>query len=222
MSSESKSEAGAPKKGIKSFGRKSAVIKGGRKKKEEEVELTEEEKAEKKAEARRKFVLNHCTNLKFLMQDNSVREKLCEGERCEHYPDLQRLIAKYTPRSLQIFIPQDFETGEIITSENFKESHAYRVKEMKNRKLEATAKSRWRPQVDPRWEFYEYHGGPPPGWVDPIEEEKQRKIQEAVEKKKQELIARKLAEKKAKEEAEAKAKRDKELARIAAEKEKVR
>lgn len=186
MSSESKSEAGSPKKGIKSFGRKSAVIKGGRKKKEEEVELTEEEKAEKKAEARRKFVLNHCTNLKFLMQDNSVREKLCEGERCEHYPDLQRLIAKYTPRSLQIFIPQDFETGEIITSENFKESHAYRVKEMKNRKLEATAKSRWRPQVDPRWEFYEYHGGPPPGWVDPIEEEKQRKIRAEKEKKERE------------------------------------
>lgn len=183
MSAESK-DAGANKKtGIKgAFGGRKSVIKG-KKSKKEEVELTEEEKAAKKVEARRNFILNNCTNLKFILTDNTVREKLCEGERCEHYPDLQRLIAKYTKNSLQIFLPQDFETGEIITSENFKETHEYRVKEMKNRKLEATAKSRWRPQVDPRWEFYEYHGGPPPGWVDPIEEEKQRKIRAEKEKK---------------------------------------
>jgi hypothetical protein len=166
-------------------GRKS-VVKGGKrgkKQEEEKVELTEEEKAEQKAEQRRNFIKNHCTNLKFILLDNTIREKLCEGERCERYPDLQRLIAKNTPRSLQIFIPQDYETGEITTSENFKEQHEYRVKEMRNYKLESTAKSRWRPQVDPRWEFYEYHGGPPPNWVDPIEEEKKRKIKAEKEKK---------------------------------------
>ena len=183
--SESKEPESNKKTGIKgAYGRRN-VIKG-KKKKEEEVELTDEEKAAKKAEARRKYVLNNCTNLKFILLDNTVREKLCEGERCERYPDLQRLIAKYTKNSLQIFIPQDFETAEIITSENFKETHQYRVKELKNRKLEATAKSRWRPQVDPRWEFYDYHGGPPPNWVDPIEVEKQRKIRAQREKEERE------------------------------------
>ena len=129
------------------------------------------------------------------MLDKSEREVLCEGQRCELYTDLQRLVAQKTPRSLQIFIIQDHETGAIMTSENFKHTHTYRVKEMANRKLEATAKSKWRPQVDVRWEYYDYHAGAPPGWVDPIEEEKKRKARaerEAKERKKAEEDAEKV------------------------------
>jgi|MDTB01.3.fsa_nt_gb hypothetical protein len=172
--------------------------KGPRSKKKKDeavVELTEEEKAIKEVEKRKKYILERCTLLQFIMLDKTEREVLCEGERCELYTDLQRLVAKKTPRSLQIFIIQDHETGVIMTSENFKHTHSYRVKEMANRKLEATAKSRWRPQVDPRWEFYDYHAGAPPGWVDPIEEEKKRKARlerEAKERKKAEEDAEKV------------------------------
>ena len=198
MSEETKTEtkedsdkAGAAKPAGKS-GRKPRSKKG---KQEEVVELTEEEKAEKEAEKRRLYILNRCTKLRFIMLDMSEREVLCEGERCELYTDLQRLVAKKTPRSLQIFIIQDHKSGVIMTSENFKHSHTYRVKEMANRKLEATAKSRWRPQVDCRWEFYDYHAGAPPGWVDPIEEEKKRKARaerESKERKKAEEDAEKV------------------------------
>ena len=110
-----------------------------KKKKDEAVlELTEEEKAEKEAEKRRKYIYERCTLLRFIMLDKSEREVLCEGQRCELYTDLQRLIAQKTPRCLKIFIIQDHETGVIMTSENFKHTHTYRVKEMANRKLEAT------------------------------------------------------------------------------------
>jgi len=157
--------------------------------------LTEEEIAIKKAEAHKKFIRERCTTLRFIMLDNTEREVLCEAERCELYTDLQRLVAKKTPRSLQIFIIQHHETGGIITPDNFEQTHTYRVKEMANRKLEATAKSKWRPQVDPRWEFYEYHAGAPPGWIDPIEEAKKLKARaerEAKERKKAEEDAEKV------------------------------
>jgi hypothetical protein len=147
-----------------------------RKKKEEvkEVELTEEEIAVKKAADRKKFVNLYCTRLDFQMKDGTTHSKLLEGERMETYVELQRALARVTPRSLQIFMCLNMD-GKVLTTENFKESEAYRIKEMPNAKIEATAKSKFKPQVEPRWEFYDYHGGAPEGWVDKIEVEKIKK-----------------------------------------------
>mgnify|MGYP006117677509 FL=1 len=158
------------------------------------IELSEDELAEKKAADRRKFVKNHCTNLIFQFKDDSKVEKLMEGVRFERYTDIQRAVAQVMPKSLKVFLIQH-ENGKLLTPEDFVESHTYRVKEMTNAKLEATSKSKFRPQVDPRWEFYDYHAGPPPNWVDPIEVAKKKKedaIRAAKEREKQDLIASKM------------------------------
>jgi hypothetical protein len=144
------------------------------KRKDPESEMTEEEKATKKAEERKQFILTFCTKLYFTFSNGDKTEKLFEGARCETYSDLQRLIAQITPRSLRIFLCSNMN-GEILTAENFINTDSYRVREMSFKKLESTAKSKWRPKVDARWEFYDYHGGAPPGWVDKIEVEKQKR-----------------------------------------------
>lgn len=149
---------------------------GGRKKKEvPEEELTEEEKEEKRQREREKFVLLYCTTLHFSDSEGNKWEHLFEAQRCEHYSDLQRLIAQITPKTLKIYLCQHMD-GSIINADTFTNTNAYRVREMRNRKLESTAKSKYRPLVDPRWEFYEYHAGAPKGWVDRLEAEKEKKI----------------------------------------------
>ncbi len=150
---------------------------GGRKKKEvpEEEEVTEEERAEKKKRDREKFVFDYCTTLHFIDSEGNKTEKLFEARRCEHYSDLQRLIAQVTPKTLKIYLCQHMD-GSIITKDNFVNTNAYRVREMRNRKLESTAKSKYRPLVDVRWEFYEHHAGAPPNWVDRIEVERAKKL----------------------------------------------
>lgn len=169
-----------------------------RRKKEEskEVELTEEQKAAKKEADRKKFIQNYCTRLDFTMKDGSTHSKLLEAVRMETYTELQRALARVTPRSLQIFMCLS-TTGDVLTPENFKEAEAYRIKEMPNAKIEAVAKSKFKPKLDPRWEFYDYHGGAPEGWVDRIEVEKQKKkraAQAAKEREAQDRAAEKMME----------------------------
>ena len=130
------------------------------KKDEPKLELTEEQKAAIAKDKRDKFVRDYCTRLDFQFKDGSTRTKLLEGERLETYVELQRVLARCVPRSLQIFMCLS-ATGTVLTAENFTEQAVYRVKEMPNAKIEATAKSKFKPQVDLRWEFYDYHGGAP-------------------------------------------------------------
>jgi hypothetical protein len=173
---------------------KLAVGNKRRKKKEEEVELTPEEKAAKAAAARLKFVQDYCTNLVFKNKDGTVTERLLEGERMETYTELQRALARVTPRSARVFMLMSKE-GKILTPENFTNANSYIVKEMINAKIEATAKSKFKPSVDLRWEFYDYHGGAPPGWVDKIEVEKKKKelaLKAAREREKSEALAAKV------------------------------
>ncbi len=118
-----------------------------RKQKEKDVELTEEEKAAKKAADRLKFVQNYCTLLKFRNKDGTSTEKLLEGERFETYVELQRALARITPRSMKVFMCLSTD-GKVITKDNFKNENAYIIKEMPNAKMEATAKSKFKPQVD--------------------------------------------------------------------------
>jgi hypothetical protein len=66
---------------------------------------------------------------------------------------------------------------------------------MPNAKIDATAKSKFKPQMEIRWEFYDYHGGAPPGWVDRMEVEKKKKenaIKAAREREKNDAIAAKM------------------------------
>jgi len=163
-------------------------------KKIEEVELTEEEKAVKKAADRKKFVENYCTRMDFIMKDGKTYSKLLEGERFETYVEMQRALARITPRSLQIFMCLSLD-GIVMTKQSFQNNNAYKIKEMPNAKLEATAKSKFKPQVDPRWEFYDYHGGAPEGWVDKIEvaaEKKRLALKAAKERERQDAIAAKM------------------------------
>ena len=146
----------------------------GQKKEEEKVELTEEQKEAAAKEKRDKFVKNYCTRLDFAFKDGSTKSKLLEGERFDTYVQLQRALARETPRSLQVFMCLS-ASGAVLTADTFKEANEYRIKEMPNAKIEATAKSKFKPQVDLRWEFYDYHGGAPEGWVDQIEVEKGKK-----------------------------------------------
>jgi len=130
------------------FGKMGANAK--RKKKETEVELTDEQKAAKKAADRLKFVTNYCTLLEFRNKDGTVTERLLEGERFETYTELQRALARITPRSMKVFMCMSLADGKVITKETFKNENAYRIKEMPNAKIDATAKSKFKPVVDVR------------------------------------------------------------------------
>jgi len=147
MGDSPKSKDPSPSKDTK-FGKMGA--NKARKKKEPKVELTEEEKAAKKIADRAKFVKNYCTLLEFRNKDGTVTEKLLEGERFETYTELQRALARITPRSMKVFMCMSMTDGKALTAETFKNENCYRIKEMPNAKIDATAKSKFKPQVEVR------------------------------------------------------------------------
>lgn len=147
MGDSPKSKDPSPSKDTK-FGKMGA--NKARKKKEPKVELTEEEKAAKKIADRAKFVKNYCTLLEFRNKDGTVTEKLLEGERFETYTELQRALARITPRSMKVFMCMSMTDGKVLTAETFKNENCYRIKEMPNAKIDATAKSKFKPQVEVR------------------------------------------------------------------------
>lgn len=154
--------------------------KGRRLKKRGEVpkaELTQEQKDY----LRKKYVDEQCTKLLFIAKDGKQEELFFET-RLAHYSELQRLIAKVKYRSTAIYMCQ-YPSGEILTSKNFKSLPLYRVREM------ATSRAltiKYCPRVDTRWDFLEHHAGPPPNWVDKL----QQKEDDILKAKQNVLLAR--------------------------------
>lgn len=155
--SKDKDKGDEPKDGAvgkkKKGGRKPKVVK--------EVELTEEQKAEQ----HQKWIEERCTRLRFLNKDGTRSEHLFQT-RLEHYSELQRMIATLKPKCPSLFVCQ-FEDGTIMTSKNFKSVGIYRAKELD---VVRPLIAKFAPRVDARWDFLEYHAGPPPGWKDKLQE----------------------------------------------------
>ena len=152
-----KRDESSGKKGVKSDKRR-------RKKKDEvkEVVLTDEQIAYLK----QKHIDERCTRLRFINKGGKVDERFFDMVRCEHYSELQRLIAKSKPKTTSLFMCQ-FEDGSILTSENFKQCSIYRVRDMETvRPLNI----KYCPRVDTRWDFLEFHAGKPPGWHDKLQD----------------------------------------------------
>jgi hypothetical protein len=141
---------------------------------------------------RRQFAKTHGTVLMIVFHDGSSKEVFC-GDYFTRYFDLQREIAKNTPRKNGIFAIQD-ENGEIISSHNFQPGHYYKIKELPKRHIPLIY-----PLVHHKWEFKRYHGMPK-DWVDPVEAA--RLAEEARLQALEEARLQKLKEEKEAEEAE--------------------
>lgn len=112
-------------------------------------------------EKRREFAREHGTILFIVFCDGTTKEVFC-ADNFTRYFDLQREIAKNTPRKNGIFAIQD-KAGDIISSENFQPGHYYKIKELPKRHIPLIY-----PLVHNKWEFKKYHGQPR-DWVDPVE-----------------------------------------------------
>lgn len=114
---------------------------------------------------RREFAKVHGTVLLIIFHDGNTKELFC-ADYFTRYFDLQREIAKNTPRKNGIFAIQN-ERGEIISSHNFQPEHYYKIKELPKRHVPLIY-----PLVHHKWEFKRYHGMPR-DWVDPVEAARQ-------------------------------------------------
>jgi len=152
-----------------------------------------EQTEEQKALLRQKFLEEKCTLLRFIGKGGQREEKLFENVRLGDYSELQRLIARVRPKSTAMVVCQ-FEDGSIVTSENFKTTAVYRVRDMDTAR---PLHIKYCPRVDTRWDFYEHHAGKPPGWIDNLQVKldlKDKAKNDALEKKRLEEEARRLME----------------------------
>jgi len=134
-----------------------------------------EKTPEELAAERAKYVLEFCTKLVFIAKDGTRSEKIVEDVRMKEYHDLQRLLAKLTPRSMAMYTTQ-FANGDIITPETFREEGVYCVRTMPYARLDRGGfPGKVFPLVAINWEFYNYHAGAPAGWKDVMKERQEAK-----------------------------------------------
>lgn len=142
---------------------------------------------EELAEKRRKFIDERCTKLLFIRRDEArTREEKIIEDRPIYYSDLQRFIAKFMPRSNEMYVVYDMEDN-IIGPHNFKPAKMFKVLEMFTNRMTPE----FYPKVPVKWEFYNYGGGRPKNWVDMMEQRRRAKF-EADNKEKQQKKTEKL------------------------------
>lgn len=165
---------------------RSSIIRN-KKQVETPKELSPEEEQAQKEELRRKYIDEKCTVLDISFRNGVRKEIVIEDERFSCYSDLQRAIARYTPRSKEMYWCQTSE-GITVDPRTFKENQKrFRIIELHAKKMIPPIY----PLVGIKWEFYNYSGGAPPGWVDVMEI--QRKKKEAdLEKEKEREHAMKM------------------------------
>jgi len=148
--------------------------------------LTAEEELAKKEEERKKFIDEKCTILAFSFKSGVKKEVVIE-ERFVCYSDLQRAIARYTPRSNEMYWCQTSD-GTTVDPKSFKENQKrFRIIELHAKKMIPPIY----PLVNLKWEFFSYGGGCPPGWVDVMEIQRKKKLAE-IEKQKEKEQAMKM------------------------------
>ena len=165
------------KKDEKSNNKKKDIKKVKKQLTSEEEQALELAELERKKEERRKFIEDNCTTLCCIYADENRTkcEKIVE-ERIENYSDLQRHIARLHPNSTSMFMIQYFDSTEIVNPKRFKPSAKLKIIEVLANKV--TPNPRKMPIFPIKWEFYNYHGGHPRGWVDMMEVRRKKKMEE--------------------------------------------
>jgi len=167
--------------------KKKAAPPVAKKKHVNRVQTTQIYTPEELAEKRRKFVEERCTKLLFIRRDEArTREEKLIEDRPIYYSDLQRFIAKFTPKSNEMYVVYDMDDN-IIGPHNFKPAKMFKVLEMFTNRMTPE----FYPKVPVKWEFYNYSGGRPKNWVDMMEQRRRAKF-EADNKEKQQKKAENL------------------------------
>jgi hypothetical protein len=165
----------------------STNVKKNKDNKKELKELTAEEEEAQRKELRRKYVDEYCTVLDFSFRNGTRKEIVLEDERFLCYSDLQRAIARHTPRSNEMYWCQTSE-GATVDPKAFKENQKrFRIIELHAKKMIPP----FYPLVGIKWDFYNYAGGAPPGWVDVMEVQR-RKREVELEKEREREAAMKM------------------------------
>ena len=120
--------------------------------------------------------------------------------------ELQRQIAHYNLKLKSVFMVQHHLSKEMITSENFKSSSQFQIKEIMT---PASRIPKRLPALPTKWDFHNYHGRDT-NWVDPSFRLQKLKEEEAKRRKEAEDRAGWEAQIKFEQEQAAKAKADQE------------